>query len=143
MNDRVAIPWWSGGLCFSCTRCGGCCGGAPGTVSFTYAEEEAMAMALGLDVFSFRVQYVWDKYGFPSLREKENYDCIFLTREPLGCKIYENRPSQCSSFPFWPAVLKSRRSWERFARDCPGMNQGDFHDSRSIMSRLWRTASSL
>jgi Fe-S-cluster containining protein len=136
-GDSEAVHWWDEGVCFSCLSCGRCCGESPGTVSFTEAEESAMSSALGISVFEFRALYVWRRYGAPSLRERENYDCVFLERVPLlRCGIYDVRPLQCRTFPFWPEVMRSRSSWGRFADSCPGMNQGAFHDSRDIASLL-------
>ena len=45
----------------------------------------------------------------------------FTTRDAT---IYPVRPSQCSSYPFWQDILKSRRRWEREAETCGGMNKG-------------------
>jgi Fe-S-cluster containining protein len=129
-------PWWSEGLRFSCLRCGGCCGVEPGVVNFTEAEEQAMSGALGISVFTFRSLYVWRKYGETSLRERANYDCVFLERDPFKCGIYDARPLQCRTFPFWPEILKDRLLWEKYAVSCPGMNQGVFHDSTDIKSIL-------
>jgi Fe-S-cluster containining protein len=37
--------------------------------------------------------------------------CVFLN--PLGqCSIYDVRPVQCSTYPFWPSLLASREEWE-------------------------------
>jgi Fe-S-cluster containining protein len=128
--------WWGDGLYFSCASCGRCCGEAPGTVSFTAQEELAMAEALGIGADEFRSLYVWGRYGKPSLRERPNYDCVFLEPSARRCSIYSARPGQCREFPFWPEVLSSRESWERFALTCKGMNQGAFHDNAEIVSRL-------
>jgi Fe-S-cluster containining protein len=131
-------PWWGDGLYFSCVQCGKCCGEAPGTVSFTADEELAMAEALGIGVGDFRSLYVWRRYGSPSLRERANYDCVFFDAGTHCCAIYDARPSQCSEFPFWPDILQSRESWDRFALACPGMNHGGIHDDMEIRSRLYR-----
>lgn len=135
MTDNA---WWGGGLYFSCLGCGRCCAEAPGTVSFTADEELAMAGALGVSATEFRALYVWRRYGKPSLRERANYDCVFLEPAARRCSIYGARPSQCLEFPFWPDVLSSRESWDRFAVTCGGMNQGDFHDAGEISARLQR-----
>jgi Fe-S-cluster containining protein len=97
-----------------------------------------MAASLGIGEEEFRSLYVWRRYGEPSLRERANYDCVFLRKNPCMCAVYESRPSQCREFPFWPDVLKSRSSWNRFAVACPGMNHGDFHPHGEIISRLER-----
>jgi Fe-S-cluster containining protein len=135
---KAASPWWRDGLYFSCTKCGLCCGGAPGTVRFGASERSAIAHALGLSETEFDLHYTWRKYGVLSLREKPNYDCVFLKTEHgrAKCGIYEARPAQCSTFPFWPDVIESRRSWDDFALSCPGMNNGIFHGRDEISEIL-------
>jgi Fe-S-cluster containining protein len=97
-----------------------------------------MADALGVDIQEFRRLYVWCRYGKPSLRERSNYDCVFLEPSARRCAIYSVRPCQCREFPFWPDVLSSKESWDRFALACMGMNQGAFHDHAEIVSRLYK-----
>jgi Fe-S-cluster containining protein len=97
-----------------------------------------MAEALGIGIEEFKSLYVWGRYGKPSLRERSNYDCVFLERPAMHCAVYSARPSQCGEFPFWPEVLSSRQSWDRFALDCRGMNQGAFHNADEITTRLKR-----
>ena len=128
--------WWDEGLYFSCTGCGYCCKGEPGIVAFTDAEIEAAAEALGVSPDRFRELYMWKKYGILSLKERENYDCIFLEEGTDRCMIYSVRPSQCSSFPFWPEVLKSKFAWDRYSQSCPGMNQGRHHSKAEITEYL-------
>ncbi len=60
-----------------------------------------------------------------SLREKSNYDCIFW--ENGGCRVYEHRPLQCRSYPFWSAIVSSRKNWEEQKLSCPGIDTGPRH----------------
>jgi Fe-S-cluster containining protein len=64
-----------------------------------------------------------------SLKEKSNLDCIFWKE---GCSVYEARPLQCRSFPFWPSVLRSPQAWKAAAMDCPGMGRGNHHSADII-----------
>ena len=130
----MTSQWWNAGLYFSCVRCGASCGQVPGTVRFTKDELSAMARALDVTEEQFTRKYCWNKYSALSLRERSNYDCVFLKNSEDGpeCKIYSVRPSQCSTFPFWPDILESLHSWEMYASSCPGMNSGEFHDSDEI-----------
>jgi Fe-S-cluster containining protein len=130
----VKYPWWSEGLYFSCVGCGACCGREPGTVSFTAAELSNMASLLGVSEKEFTLLYAWRKYGVLSLREEPNYDCVFLrkTKSASRCMIYASRPAQCAVFPFWPEILESRESWDRYALSCPGMNAGAFHGAEEV-----------
>lgn len=97
-----------------------------------------MAARLGQTELAFRKEWcrVVD-FGFVkrlSLREKENYDCIFWGDQ--GCSLYEARPLQCRAFPFWPRNLASKEDWDSAAEDCPGMNRGTLHSPEVILQWL-------
>lgn len=141
MDRRQASPvWWGEGLKFSCKRCGACCGGSPGAVWFTEDEAFDIAEFLGLDLEGFLRAFVWNKYGRPSFKEKENYDCVFLddSGDSKKCLIYDHRPSQCRTFPFWHDVVETESAWRRYARDCPGMDSGELYDESAVLERLSR-----
>ena len=122
-------PWYRDGLHFACTRCGGCCRGA-GTVQVSDAEVRGLARRLEMPDREFRAAYTRELRGGKfSLREKRNKDCVFYDR---GCTVYEDRPRQCRTWPFWRAVVDSRERWTEEAADCPGMNQGPVHDAAAI-----------
>jgi Fe-S-cluster containining protein len=72
-----------------------------------------------------------------SLKEKANYDCIFWKN---GCSVYEARPLQCRTFPFWPSMLESSQSWaaSSAAMSCPGMGKGTLHPMEEIEAILAR-----
>ena len=55
-----------------------------------------------------------------SLTEKPNNDCIMWKEG--GCSVYEARPLQCRSFPFWSSNVEDKAAWESAAVDCPGIN---------------------
>src|SRR5690606_17308169 len=102
------------GLRFRCTSCGNCCSGAPGYVGFTDAEAEAIARRLGISVERFLAEYVHRTPRGRSIRDvpSKGYDCVFLDRTSVPgkalCSIYEVRPEQCRTWPFWGSVVKSR-----------------------------------
>lgn len=123
-SEKITLQplWYAAGLRFTCTGCGSCCTGGPGYVWVSDAEIDALAGFLGLERSEFRRQYLFLGYHGYSLKEKPNYDCIFL--EAGRCKVYPLRPRQCRSFPFWPDVLRSFERWLKYARSCPGMGRG-------------------
>jgi Fe-S-cluster containining protein len=128
-------PWYAEGLRFGCTRCGGCCVGA-GTVRVSDEEIAALAVHLGIGNAEFRAGYTRSlRGGEVSLREKPDEACIFYD-SGSGCGVYEHRPRQCRSWPFWRAVVHSRERWDEESRDCPGMNQGE----RRAADDITRTA---
>jgi Fe-S-cluster containining protein len=64
-----------------------------------------------------------------SLREKSNKDCILWDSE---CTVYNTRPLQCRSFPFWKSIVSSAGAWAVAASGCPGMNYGKMHSQKEI-----------
>lgn len=126
------MAWYENGLKFTCTRCGNCCTGAPGNTWITDADVTALAKRLGMDESAFRKRYTRAVPGRGlSLTEKPNNDCVFFDRA-RGCTVYENRPRQCRTWPFWRPVLASAATWASAASNCPGMNRGELHDARTI-----------
>ena len=131
--------WYEDGLCFSCTQSGNCCTGPPGAVWFSDGEGRAMAKKLEITVDQFYKHYT-RKIGVRwSLTENVidgKYDCVFLDRttQKPGCKLYETRPLQCRTWPFWPENIKSKSAWERAKKEtpCPGINTGKFIPSSEI-----------
>jgi hypothetical protein len=123
--------WFEDGLRFSCTQCGNCCTGPPGAVWFNDAEGRAMAKKLDISVEDFYKHFARKLGAKWSLTENViagKYDCVFLDRstEKPGCSLYEARPSQCRTWPFWTENLKSTAAWERAKKEtpCPGMDTG-------------------
>ncbi|HEV3238042.1 MAG TPA: YkgJ family cysteine cluster protein, partial [Gemmataceae bacterium] len=70
-----------------------------------------------------------------SLREKTNGDCIFFEKD-VGCTIYEIRPRQCRTWPFWESNVRSPEDWERTKSVCPGSGQGELISVEEIQARL-------
>ena len=44
-----------------------------------------------------------------------------------GCEVYDRRPRQCKSYPFWSANVVSREKWEKEGDACPGIGSGPVH----------------
>jgi hypothetical protein len=132
----VSERWYEGGLRFACTRCGNCCTGA-GVVRVSETEIAALANRLGLEESEFRALYTRRlRGGDVALREKNDRDCVFYDRARAGCRVYQDRPRQCRSWPFWRGVAHSRERWQEEARSCPGMGQGPLHAADRIEAQL-------
>jgi len=132
MANLTETPFYLNGLHFSCTRCSSCCRHEPGYVFLSINDIELLAEGL-------KMQYtdIVDKYcrwvSLPgagkrlSLKEKQGFDCIFWQD---GCIVYQNRPIQCRSFPFWESSLRSAKAWE--ALSCPGIGCGTHYSREQI-----------
>jgi uncharacterized protein len=126
MSDKKnsSLPWYKDGLRFQCTECGKCCSGGPGYVWVTEQEIEAIAKLLNLPLDKFKKTYVRQRDNRYALIEKKSinyeYDCIFL--KDKKCTIYQARPKQCRTFPWWRENLNSRESWNLASQGCEGIN---------------------
>lgn len=128
--------WYRNGLRFECTQCGNCCTGGPGAVWFTVDEGRAIAVSLGVSEGTFLDRFtraIGVRRSFNEVRTEHGHDCVFLDRTTVGgravCSIYEARPMQCRTWPFWPENLESPEAWEAARRmmPCHGMNKGRVH----------------
>jgi hypothetical protein len=118
------MVWYEEGLKFKCTGCGKCCTGAPGYVWVTQEEIEIMAKKLGIAPQEFQKKYIRQIGKRISLLEDpKNYDCIFL--KDKTCTLYDARPKQCRTFPFWKDNLKSKSHWEYAKYACEGIDHED------------------
>ena len=129
-------PWYASGLRFTCVpECGRCC-----TLhedhAYVYLDGDdlpRMAAHLELDDETFRERYTTVDDGDVVLKMDEP-DCPFL--DGWQCSVYEARPTQCRTFPFWPETLKSRAAWTRNRRFCPGIDEGELHPLHVIQEHL-------
>ncbi len=133
---RKSTPWYGGGLRFACTRCGRCCTGH-GYVWLSVERIERIAEYLGMTVDGFSRRYVRRVDGRLCLVDKASSDCVFWQNE-AGCTIYEARPTQCRTFPFWSEYLESPAAWQELAGECPGAGSGPRHDESAILRQLRR-----
>ena len=132
MSDK---PWYHRGLKFSCTQCGDCCTGAPGFVWVNQEEIAALAQLLELDMEQFEKLYVRAVGIRRSLVEFPNGDCVFFDGDTRRCTVYEARPRQCRTWPFWDSNLKSPEAWQQTCEICPGSGRGKLYQLEQIEER--------
>ena len=106
----------------ACENCeGNCCIGESGYVWVTPQERQEIAKHLGLDEASFiqkhlrKVQY---RYSLKERQVGESFECEFFDITKRQCSIYDVRPSQCRTFPFWD-YFKTRI--KEVEEECPGI----------------------
>ena len=128
-------PWYQDGLKFSCSGCGDCCTGAPGFVWVNDDEVEAMAERINLSRDDFEDQYTRKIGARRSLKEFSNGDCVFFDHDSRKCEVYDLRPRQCRTWPFWDSNLKSPEAWAETCEDCPGSGQGKLFQIEEIEQR--------
>ena len=128
--------WYKDGLRFQCTQCGDCCTGAPGHVWVNQDEIEALARKLGVEVAQFERQYVRRVGVRRSLIEFSNGDCVFFDGGTRKCTVYDARPRQCRTWPFWQSNVKSPEAWEQTCQVCPGSGQGPLVPLEQIVHQI-------
>jgi Fe-S-cluster containining protein len=131
-DASVNETWYADGLRFECTGCGDCCTGAPGYVWVTQAEIEALAKRLGVSVPEFERRFVREVGVRRTLKERKNYDCVFLDAQTRRCTVYEDRPRQCRTWPFWNSTVKTPEAWQRTCAVCPGCDHGQLYSLEAI-----------
>ena len=107
----------------ACEECGGkCCTGESGYIWVTPIEMQKIANLLKISVDELKSNFLI-KVGYKfSIKEKEldknNYACWFFDEKTAMCKIYEARPNQCRTFPFWDFF---KNNVEVVKKECPGI----------------------
>ena len=133
---KKAKKWYVGGLNFECTGCGGCCSGPDeGYIWIKKAEIKMLA-----DKLDMNVKQVHEKYlrkivvRYSIIEDFKTKDCIFLNEcgNGKGCAVYEVRPNQCRTWPFWSSNLHNPDSWNTAGITCPGMNRGRHYSFEEI-----------
>ena len=119
--DRVKEKFYEKGLSFQCQGSGKCCvsRGEYGFVYLTLKDRRLMAKHLGLSVGEFKKRFCAQTDGVWHLIQPEGTeDCLFLKNK--RCEVYEARPTQCRTWPFWPENMNPR-AWKRdVVAFCPG-----------------------
>jgi len=108
---------------FECQGSGRCCvsRGQYGFVYVTLKDRRLIAQKLQISTAAFTRKYCERQNGIWKLKDFDE-NCRFL--DGKICGIYEARPTQCRTWPFWPETL-SAKSWAKeVASYCPGVGKG-------------------
>lgn len=105
---------------FECTECGKCCTqhGQYSYVFVTIKDMKKMAVFLGLTFAAFKREFTRKTDWGRTLRFRKKA-CIFYA-EPR-CTIYEARPTQCATWPYWPENMKGGKFKSGLKRFCEGI----------------------
>lgn len=125
--------WYSEGIRFECQGSGKCCSsrGEYGFVYLTKADVLAAAKALRVRPEEFISEHCQYDEGNLCLKDNpSSADCLFL--DGNRCEIYEGRPTQCRTWPFWPEVMNAK-SWSKNVQSfCPGVDKGRLYSQAEI-----------
>ena len=106
-----------------CSTCeGNCCIGESGYIWITKDEIDALANYKDIsveEVISNDLRKVGYKYSINEVQlSKDNFACKFFDLNKKQCGIYDVRPSQCRTFPFWD-YFKERI--DEVKEECPAI----------------------
>ncbi len=130
--------WYEDGIRFECHGCGACCTdrGDYAYVFLNRGEEKALARHLGLSVPAFLKRHTQTVDGYVTLKSRKKR-CVFLDEENR-CAVYEARPLQCRTWPFWPENLLYRLWTSEIAPHCPGIGTGRIYTRAEIEETAFR-----
>ena len=122
------------GYRFECQGSGKCCVSRDGYgfVYFSLADRRRIAKHLGITTRQFTREYCGKTDGYFHLKDVEG-PCSFLVDK--RCRVYEARPTQCRTWPFWPENMKPK-TWSEIAKYCPGIGKGQVVPSGEIAKQI-------
>ena len=94
-----------------CESCGGkCCTGESGYIWIDEGEILKFCAAFGMSKDEFESKFLIRVGLKRSIKEKpydDGFACIFFDEKNKNCSVYELRPKQCRTFPFWDYFKKN------------------------------------
>ncbi|RZA09338.1 MAG: YkgJ family cysteine cluster protein [Proteobacteria bacterium] len=127
--------WWKNGVQFECQGSGRCCVSRDGYgyVYVTLEDRRRFAKFFNLSLREFTKEYCEKDDGIWKIRDFTSA-CRFLKEN--RCSVYEARPTQCRTWPFWPETMKARAWKEEVAAYCPGVGKGRVWTAEEIKEQL-------
>ncbi len=106
----------------ACDECGGrCCIGESGYIWVKPSEIAELQKKLKLTKEEFITNYlskIGYRYSLKELEYGDGFRCIFFDTVKKQCSVYDQRPTQCRTFPFWDHFKNNIREVEE---ECPGI----------------------
>lgn len=131
----MADSFWEKGVRFECQGSGKCCTsrGSYGYVYLNLADRKRMAAHLKMKLAAFTKAHCEHEDGHYFLKDPSK-DCEFL--EGKRCSVYEGRPMQCRTWPFWPENMNAKTWTKEIATFCPGVGKGPVVSASEIRKQL-------
>ena len=129
---------YKNGIRFECQGSGKCCVSREsyGFVYLSNSDIIRFSKYLKLTIKKFKEKYCQLTDGFIHLIERTELkgNCIFL--KDKKCSVYEGRPSQCRTWPFWNENMNSKVWNEDISLNCPGVGKGEIVRAKKIKEFL-------
>jgi Fe-S-cluster containining protein len=131
VDKEKGKSFFKDGIRFECQGSGKCCitRGKYGYVYVSFKDRKRLAAYLGISADTFTAKYAKktdDRYHLKNIDK----DCLFYQEN--RCTVYDARPWQCRTWPFWPENM-NRTVWEQeVASYCPGVGKGRLYSAEEI-----------
>lgn len=136
MSESIqAKNFWEHGVRFECQGTGRCCTsrGTYGYVYLTLSDRRRLAKHLKMKTSSFTRSYCKNTQGYFHLKGPDQ-NCSFL--DGKRCTVYEGRPTQCRTWPFWPENMNAKTWSQEVKTFCPGIGKGRLYTQKEILALL-------
>ena len=123
--------FYKDGIRFECQGEGRCCvtRGSYGYVYLSFRDRRRLAAHFRMSTTEFTNAFTKKVDGLYELRYAGK-DCPFL--QANRCRVYEARPWQCRTWPFWPENMNNL-VWEKEVSSwCPGAGRGRLYTAVEI-----------
>lgn len=123
--------FWAEGIRFECQGSGHCCTsrGEYGYVYLTRQDRRRLAEHLELTPPQLMEKHLEVTDGHVHLKFPDE-NCAFL--DGKRCSIYEARPTQCRTWPFWPENMSPKAWKEEVVASCAGVGKGRVWSAKEI-----------
>jgi len=106
-----------------CSKCeGNCCIGESGYIWITPSEMQTLSQLLKISMDELKHQYLRKISYKYSIKEnqlsKDNFACVFFDLDKKQCSVYDARPKQCRTFPFWDYFKENEKE---VYEECPAI----------------------
>lgn len=107
-------------VCSSCE--GNCCIGESGYIWINQQEIKRLSDLLKISIDEVKTKYLKKINYKYSIKEKQlstdNFACVFFNTDLKQCSIYDARPNQCRTFPFWDYFKENEKE---VYEECPAI----------------------
>ena len=113
----------------ACASCkGNCCIGESGYIWINTKEIQLLANCLKIseyELISNKLKNINGRYSIKETKlSKNNYACVFFDTNKRACSIYDARPLQCRTFPFWD-YYKDENNLGELKKECLGVIENE------------------
>ena len=119
------------GLRFECQGEGRCClsRGRYGYVYLSFNDRRRLAAHCRISLSEFTAKYTRKSDDLYELLYAGK-GCPFLKNS--RCEVYDSRPWQCRTWPFWPENMNSTVWEQEVVPYCPGIGRGKLYSAEEI-----------